>query len=92
MLTGPESLSQVEQVRIIGDAIGRDVAFEELSPEQFRSETADTWPGPVVDMLLGAWAATMGQPAYVTTSVSDILGAPAHPFQQWVSDHASAFS
>jgi uncharacterized protein YbjT (DUF2867 family) len=91
VLTGPESLSQAEQVRIIGDAIGREIEFEELSPEQFRHETADSWPAPVVDMLLSAWEATMGQPAYVTSSVSDILRAPARTFHQWATDLAPAF-
>jgi uncharacterized protein YbjT (DUF2867 family) len=91
VLTGPESLSQAEQVRIIGTAIGRDIAFEELSPDEFRRETADTWPRPVVDMLLAAWDAAMGHPAYVTSSVFDILGAPARTFHQWATDHASAF-
>src|SRR4051812_44711307 len=40
VLTGPESLSQAKQVRIIGDVIGRSIRFEELSPEDFRRETA----------------------------------------------------
>ena len=44
VLTGPESLSQAEQVSIIGDAIGRPIRFEELSPEEFRRETAGRWP------------------------------------------------
>jgi uncharacterized protein YbjT (DUF2867 family) len=39
VLTGPESLSQAEQVRIIGDVVGRRITFEELSPDEFRSET-----------------------------------------------------
>ena len=91
VLTGPESLSQAEQVRLIAAAIGRDVAFEELSPDRFRRETAESWPRPVVDMLLAAWKATMGQPAYVTSSVSDLLGTPARTFAQWATEHASAF-
>lgn len=92
VLTGPESLSQAEQVRIIGTAIGRHVKFEELSPEEFRRETADTWPRPVVDMLLAAWDATMGQPAYVTSSVADVLGVPARTFHRWATDNAAAFT
>jgi uncharacterized protein YbjT (DUF2867 family) len=92
VLTGPESLSQAEQVRIIGTAIGRDIKFQELSPDEFRRETADTWPRPVVDMLLAAWDATMGHPAYITSSVSDVLGTPARTFHQWATDHASAFT
>jgi len=57
VLTGPESLSQAAQVRAIGDAIGRPLRFEELSPDEFRRETAGTWPGGVAEMLLGAWGA-----------------------------------
>ncbi len=91
VLTGPESLSQAEQVHIIGAAIGRDLTFEELSPDEFRRATADTWPRPVVDMLLAAWDATMGHPAYVTSSVADLLGRPARTFRQWATDHSAAF-
>jgi uncharacterized protein YbjT (DUF2867 family) len=91
VLTGPESLSQAEQVRIIGDVVGRRIAFEELSPDEFRRETAGSWPRPVVDMLLAAWGATMGRPAYLTSTVSDLLGAAPRSFRQWVADHATAF-
>jgi uncharacterized protein YbjT (DUF2867 family) len=88
VLTGPDSLSQAEQVRIIGEVLGRRVRFEELSPDEFRSETEGSWPRPVVDMLLDAWAATMGRPAFVSPAVADILGS-ARTFRQWVTDHAS---
>src|SRR3954454_10998683 len=42
VLTGPESLSQADQLRIIGTAIGREITFEEVSPEEFRQATAGT--------------------------------------------------
>jgi uncharacterized protein YbjT (DUF2867 family) len=90
VLTGPESLSQAEQVSIIGDVIGRPITFEELSPDEFRRETQGSWPRPVVDMLLDAWGATMGRPAFITSAVIDILGS-ARSFRQWVADHAGAF-
>src|SRR5437879_9206763 len=64
VLTGPESLSQAKQVSIIGDVLGRRIEFEELTPDEFRHETEGSWPRPAVDMLLAAWAATMGWPAY----------------------------
>src|SRR5262249_32366324 len=51
VLTGPESLGQADQVAAIGDAIGRRIPFEELSPEEFRREMQGRWPGPIVDML-----------------------------------------
>jgi len=92
VLTGPASLSQAEQVRIIGGVLGRRIRFEELSPDDFRRETAGSWPRPVVDMLLAAWGATMGRPAFVTSTVFDILGSPPRSFRQWVADHATAFT
>jgi uncharacterized protein YbjT (DUF2867 family) len=90
VLTGPESLSQAEQVSIIGDVLGRRLTFEELSPDEFRRETEGSWPRPVVDMLLDAWGATMGRPAFISSAVTDILGS-ARSFRQWVTDHAGAF-
>ena len=91
VLTGPESLSQAEQVSIIGATIGRRIRFEELSPEEFRRETAGDWPSPVVDMLLAAWSATIGHTALVTSTVADLVRSPARTFRQWVADHAGAF-
>jgi uncharacterized protein YbjT (DUF2867 family) len=91
VLTGPESLSQAEQVRIIGDVVGRRITFQELSPEEFRHETEGSWPRPAVDMLLAAWRATMGRPAFITTTVSSILGSAPRSFRQWAADHATAF-
>ncbi|MFZ3598409.1 NAD(P)H-binding protein [Streptomyces sp. BH104] len=86
VLTGPEALSHADQVRVIGDAIGRPIPFEELTPDEFRRATEGTWPRPVVDMLLEAWGASDGHPAYVTSTVADVLGVPARTFREWVTD------
>jgi len=90
VLTGPESLSQAEQVRIIGEVIGRAIRFEELSPDEFRREMS-LWPASIVDMLLAAWGAAVGRPAFVTSTVADVTASPARTFRQWVLDHADAF-
>jgi uncharacterized protein YbjT (DUF2867 family) len=92
VLTGPESLSQAEQVSIIGDVLGRRIRFSELSPDDFLSETEGSWPRPVVDMLLAAWGATIGRPAFITSTVSDILGSAPRTYRQWVADHVGAFT
>jgi uncharacterized protein YbjT (DUF2867 family) len=92
VLTGPESLSQVAQVAAIGAAIGRPLRFDELSPDEFRRETAGTWPGGVVEMLLDAWRATLGRPAFVTSAIQEIVGSPARTFSQWAADNAAAFA
>ncbi|WP_171990779.1 SDR family oxidoreductase [Streptomyces sp. JHA26] len=92
VLTGPESLTQAAQVDVIGDVLGRRIAFEEMTPDEFRSLWKDTAPSSVVDMLLAAWSAAVGQPAYITTAVADVLGTAPRTFRQWVADHATAFT
>ncbi|MEV5666802.1 NAD(P)H-binding protein [Streptomyces flaveolus] len=92
VLTGAESLTQAAQVNIIGDALERRIAFEEMTPDEFRSLSSATAPSTVVDMLLAAWSAAVGQPAYITTAVADILGTAPRTFRQWAVDHASAFT
>lgn len=92
VLTGPESLSQAAQVRAIGDAIGRPLRFDEQSPDEFRREAEGTWPDGVADMLLSAWRATLGHPAFVTSAIEEIVGSPARSFSQWASDNAAAFA
>jgi len=90
-LTGPQSLSQFEQIRIIGDVIGRSLRFEEISPEDARRELLSVMPLPVIDMLMNAWAAAIGQPAFVTSAVADVTGTPARTFRDWAIDHAAEF-
>jgi uncharacterized protein YbjT (DUF2867 family) len=92
LLTGPESLSQIEQVAIVGTELGRSIQFEELSPEEFRRETAGTWPASAVEMLMTAWQATIGHKAFLTSTVLDVLGSPPRTFRQWAADHTAAFS
>jgi len=91
VLTGPQSLSQSEQVSIIGAVIGRSLRFEEISPEEARSELLAVMPLPVIQMLLNAWAAAIGQPAFVTSAVANIIGTPARTFRDWAIDHADEF-
>jgi len=89
MITGPESLTQRELVRTIGEAIGRPLRFEELSPDAARQDVLATWPGAVADMLLSAYAAAVGRPSHVTTTVADVTGTPARTFREWAVEHAA---
>jgi uncharacterized protein YbjT (DUF2867 family) len=91
VLTGPEALTQAAQVETIGEALGRRLRLEELSPDGFREATAGRWPEPVVAMLLTAWGATLGHGAYVTSTAGEVTGTPARSFRDWARDHADAF-
>ena len=91
VLTGPQSLTQSEQISAIGSVIGRSLRIAEMSPEEARSERLASMPPPVVNMLLDAWAAATGQPALVTSTVAQITGAPPRTFRDWATDNAAAF-
>ncbi len=91
VLTGPQSLTQLDQISTIGRAIGRSLRIEEMSPEDARREWAPTWPAPVVDMLLKSWTAAVGQPAYVTRTVAEVTGSSPREYFDWARDHAGAF-
>ena len=91
VLTGPQSVSQFEQVSTLGRVLGRSLRIEEISPEQSRNELFSSWPVSAVDMLLKAWAAAIGQPAYVTSDVAEITGTAARTFFEWAADHRAEF-
>ncbi|HEX7797524.1 MAG TPA: NAD(P)H-binding protein [Vicinamibacterales bacterium] len=92
VLTGPESLTQREQLAIIGDVIGRTLTFAELSPDRARREVMAAWPTWVSDMLLSAYAAAVDRPALVTPTIEEITGTPARSFRDWATDHFADFA
>ena len=87
--TGPESLSQGEQISIVGSVLGRTLRIEEMSPDEARRELP--MPLGIANMLLDAWAAAAGQPAFVTSTVADVTGTPARTFREWAVNHAAEF-
>jgi uncharacterized protein YbjT (DUF2867 family) len=91
ILTGPQSLSLGDQVRIIGEAIGRPLRFEEIPPQTARREMAAVVSAPFADMLLDAFAAAVGKPAMVTSTVAEVTGAPARSLHDWAVDHSAEF-
>jgi uncharacterized protein YbjT (DUF2867 family) len=90
-LSGPESLTHREQVAVLGKAIGRDLEFVELTPEQAREQMIRFIPEQVVDSLLALWADAVGKPAPVLPTVEQITGRRPRTFAQWAAEHADQF-
>jgi uncharacterized protein YbjT (DUF2867 family) len=91
-VTGPEVITQANQARVIGEAIGRPVRFEEIPPEVARRRLLEYgWPETVADGALNAWAAMVTEPEPVPTTVEQVTGAPARTVRQWARDHADDF-
>jgi uncharacterized protein YbjT (DUF2867 family) len=91
-LTGPESLTQRDQVELIGKALGQPVEFEEITFEQAKQAMLDQGvPADIPDRMYGYLAECLAQPAPSTTAVADLLGRPALDFADWAIEHSPAF-
>ncbi|MFE1251792.1 NAD(P)H-binding protein [Streptomyces sp. NPDC058735] len=92
VLTGPEAITQAEQVRAIARALGREIAFEEITPDEARVLMGRAMPAPVVEMVLGYLADAVVHPPAVVDTVEHVTGVPARTFAQWAVDHAGDFA
>ncbi|MFI6296004.1 NAD(P)H-binding protein [Nonomuraea sp. NPDC050790] len=89
-ITGPEKVTHVEQVHAIATAIGRDVAFVELTPGQAHAEWVDHG---LLDWELELMAAQSDEPELVpaTDTYERLTGRPPRTFAQWARDHRADF-
>ncbi|WP_308250627.1 alcohol dehydrogenase catalytic domain-containing protein [Nonomuraea rhizosphaerae] len=91
-LTGPEPLSQAEQARLIGEATGTAVRWEEASPESARVRlVASGWLEEAAEGMLAAQAALVGTPGPATSVVEEVTGVRARTFGEWAAEHAADF-
>ena len=91
-LTGPEALTQAEQVRIIGEAIDRPAHWVEAPAETARQQMLERgWPSAAVDSILHAQAELVTTPGPLTSTVEKVTGTPARTFREWATGHSSRF-
>lgn len=92
LLTGPESLTQYDKVRILSDTTGRNLSFLELTPDQVRAAmTAQGLPDEIPARLLGSLSDYARVPGPTTDTIAELLGRPALDFATWATEHAAAF-
>jgi uncharacterized protein YbjT (DUF2867 family) len=91
-ITGPAAITQADQVRLIGEAIGRELRWVELPSGIARQQLLLEWgDAGFVDSALGHWASLVDHPEPVTDTVERVTGHPARTFAQWARDHADDF-
>jgi uncharacterized protein YbjT (DUF2867 family) len=90
-LSGPEQLTQAQQVETIGAAIGRPTRFDEITTDDARQEFFADLPTDIVKSIMDGQAEFLRQPEAVTSTVADLTGTPARTYRQWVTDHAADF-
>ena len=91
VLTGPDVVSRADQVRAIGDALGRPLRFEKVPTDLARRQMlADGRPPALVEALLAS-ADGRTESRVVTSTFEDLMGRPPRTFRQWAIDHADDF-
>jgi uncharacterized protein YbjT (DUF2867 family) len=90
-LTGPQQLTQIEQLQAIGAALGRSLRFEELDPETARDALFADFPADLARGIIDGHGAMVRNPEPMTDTVARLTGRPAKPFARWASDHAADF-
>ncbi len=92
VITGPEVLTMHDKVRIIGEAIGREVEFVELTKEEAREKwTGEGMHEGLIAFLFEALGNTPPEGKTVADTVERITGRPARTFAQWANENAEAF-
>jgi uncharacterized protein YbjT (DUF2867 family) len=91
-VTGPEVLTQREQVRSIGEAIGRPLRVREQPVADARRELAAIGGDEFADHALAYWSTLIDEPERVTDDVQRVTGHPARRFAEWARDHAGDFA
>ncbi|MFD0340247.1 NAD(P)H-binding protein [Streptomyces sp. NPDC127117] len=91
-LTGPEPVTARQQVEAIAAALGREVPFAEISRREARTRMAAVFGVEAADAVLDVSGGDVNDELrMVRDTVSQVIGAPARPFQQWASENANAF-
>ncbi|MFL1381599.1 SDR family oxidoreductase [Nocardiopsis protaetiae] len=91
LTTGPESVSQRDQVRLLGAAIGVEARWEEQPRDEAAAELAALMGADFADSALAYWASLAERPEAVSRDVESVLGRPALGFGEWARDHADDF-
>ncbi|MFE0028752.1 NAD(P)H-binding protein [Amycolatopsis sp. NPDC059021] len=91
-LSGPAAVTQREQVEAIGAALGKEIAFVELSPDEHRREwTAQGMPEGIADWLVEGFARVAANPQVPTGEVERITGRSGMTYADWAVKNADAF-
>ncbi|MGB3476252.1 MAG: NAD(P)H-binding protein [Mycobacterium sp.] len=92
-LTGPQSFTNTELVELIGTVLNRPLRYQEVTPHDVRQHFIRLgFPTAFADTYIAYLAATVDQPAVVSTAVPTILGRPAEPFATWLTEHRDLFA
>ena len=92
VLTGPEVLTQTQQIAILSEVVGKPMRIEEQTPAEAREAMLALGADPTLaESSVAYWASLVTNPEPVTTTVPTLLTRPALPYRAWAQEHAAKF-
>ncbi|TDD47669.1 nucleoside-diphosphate sugar epimerase [Kribbella antibiotica] len=91
-LTGPVSLTPVEQVAILGEALGRPLTAYPMTRAETHDDLFASMPEPYASAIEGFFGDGTVDETTVTETVPEVTGHPARTLQEWVQENAGRFS
>jgi uncharacterized protein YbjT (DUF2867 family) len=90
-LTGPQQLTQAEQLAAIGTALGRPLRFVELDAADAAAQLFGDLPPAMASGIVAGQLAMADTPEPMTTEVRRLTGRSARTYAEWVADHREEF-
>ena len=90
-LTGPEALTPLDELAILGAVLGRPLRARELTPDETRRGMLAGGQDPEVADAVVARSLRGEEGADPSPDGAGLLGRPAHRFADWAREHAGLF-
>ncbi|WP_327589236.1 NAD(P)H-binding protein [Nonomuraea sp. NBC_00507] len=92
-LTGPELLDMPAKAATLSKAIGKEIAFVELTVDETRERyRAEGVPEEMIEFQIEVFGNVPEDAYQITPTVEQITGRPPRTFAQWAAEHAAVFS
>jgi len=92
-ITGPQALTIPERVQIIGQVLGRDIRYVELTQEEVIARwRQEGYSDDDIGFFLQMRTNPPEAGRTVLPTVQEVTGKPARTFAQWVKENAAAFT
>jgi uncharacterized protein YbjT (DUF2867 family) len=90
-LSGPEALRPADQLRVLGDVLGRELQIEAQSAAQARAEMEAAMPAEYVRAFLSFYVEGTLDESPVLATVEQVTGVPPRRFAAWARAHQESF-
>jgi uncharacterized protein YbjT (DUF2867 family) len=90
-LSGPESITPADQVRVLAGVLGRELRLEPASDADAKAELRASMPSDYADALFGFSTGETLDESRVLPTVQEVTGQLPRAFDAWAAAHADAF-